>query len=151
MSITSKLDLDYRVSLPDGREGFVLGILCRPDDTESVDVMTDSYVKVTCRPDQVQVVKRKTGDLEPVDSSPGGNKHRVYPIERTNHERLRRAIWHEHWKRHGNAEDFITGNGSSYDEYARLYLEGKLEPMPVKEDIRAEQVSQRRQLNLFEE
>jgi len=138
----SKLDLDLRIRLPDGREGFVMEMFYPAHGRETVVVLTDSYVKVKCRPDQLALVQRRANETTKWDYA----HKKMYPTEAENCRRLRRAIWHAHWKRFGHWDYEVPG---FIGECARLYTEGQREPLPTEEDISLRQDSQPRQLTLL--
>ena len=121
------LNLNIRVRLPDGREGILLGQVFRSSlqDPEEMDVLTDDYVRITCRHNQVKVIRRR-GDTVPLEAEPGGNKTKVYEVERDNTKRLREAIWHDHY------QNFGCFGGM----YADTWKSGDIKPLPKDEDIR---------------
>jgi len=80
-------DLDKRVKIADGREGFVLSGLYKGRETLCIRIMTDDYTVVSCLEPQLKIIKR-TGDTVVF----GQQKHNVYPGEAKNHKRLRSAI-----------------------------------------------------------
>ncbi len=131
-------DLDKRVRLPDGREGFVIGGAYKGGQTLGITVMLDNYIEVECREDQLTKIKR-VGELKEY----GQDKKKLLPVEIANHEKLRCAIWHDHWARFGGV------NESVYPAYSREYKEGRIVPLPGREDIRQADSSATRQLVLF--
>jgi len=132
------LDLDKRVRLPDGREGFVIGGAYKGGQTLGITVMLDDYIEVDCREDQLTKIKR-VGELKEY----GQDKKRLLPVEIANHEKLRCAIWHNHWNRFG------LKNESFYPVYSKEYRAGRIVPLPDREDIRQTDLSATRQLILF--
>jgi len=130
--------LDKRVRLPDGREGFVIGGAYKGGETLGIKVMLDDYYEVECWEDQLTGIRR-IGELKEY----GQDKKKLLPVEIANHERLRCAIWHDHWSRFGlKSDSFNLG-------YAKEYREGRIAPLPVKLDIRQADSSATRQLVLF--
>ena len=105
-----------------------------------MDVLTDDYVKVICRHDQVEIIKRH-GETVPLSENPGGNKTKVYPVERDNINRLREAIWHTHYQRFGD---------TSYGKYQDSWKRGDVKLLPKKEDIRESREAFAQQFRLFE-
>lgn len=89
-------DLDKRVRLPDGRQGFVIGGAYKGGLTLGITVMVDDYIQVECREEQLTKIRR-VGELKEY----GQEKKRLLPVEIANHEKLRCAIWHDHWSRFG--------------------------------------------------
>ena len=132
-------DLDKRVRLPDGREGFVIGGAYKGGETLGITVMLDDYIEVECRENQLTKIKR-VGELKEY----GQEKKRLLPVEIANHEKLRCAIWHDHWSRFG------IGAESAFPVYGKKYREGRIEPLPRREDIRQTDSSAPRQLTLFD-
>lgn len=131
-------DLDKRVRLPDGREGFVIGGAYKGGETLGITVMVDDYIEVECREEQLTKIKR-VGELKEY----GQEKKRLLPVEIANHEKLRCAIWHDHWSR------FDGGTDSGHPGYRKEYREGRIVPLPGREDIREADSSATRQLVLF--
>jgi len=131
-------NLDKRVRLPDGREGFVIGGAYKGNETLGITVMLDDYIEVECREDQLTKIKR-VGELKEY----GQDKKKLLPVEIANHEKLRCAIWHDHWDRFGGV------NESVFPAYSREYKEGRIVPLPGKDDIRQADSSATRQLILF--
>ena len=121
------LNLNIRVRLPDGREGILLGQVFRSSlqDPEEMYVLTDDYVRITCRHNQVKVIRRH-GDTVPLEAGPGGDKTKVYEVERDNIKRLREAIWHDHYQNFGYSDGM----------YADTWKSGDIKPLPKDEDIR---------------
>lgn len=119
--------MNVRVRLPDGREGILLGQVIRLSlqDPEEMDVLTDDYVRITCRHNQVKVIQRR-GNTVPLEEGPGGNKTKVYEVERDNVKRLREAIWHDHYQSSG----YFDGM------YSETWKSGDIKPLPKDEDIR---------------
>jgi len=132
-------DLDKRVKLPDGREGFVIGGAYKGGETLGITIMLDDYILVECREDQLTRIKR-VGEL----TEYGQDKKKLLPVEIANHERLRCAIWHSYWDRFG-----IKSTESAFPVYSKKYREGRIELLPGKEDIRQADSSATRQLVLF--
>jgi len=131
-------DLDKRVRLSDGRDGFVIGGAYKGGQTLGITVMLDNYIEVECREDQLTKIKR-VGELKEY----GQEKKRLLPLEITNHEKLRCAIWHDHWSRFG------IGTESASPVYSKEYREGRIVPLPGREDIRETDSLATRQLILF--
>ena len=131
-------DLDKRVRLPDGREGFVIGGAYKGGQTLGITVMLDDYIEVECREDQLTKIKR-VGELKEY----GQEKKRLLPVEIANHDKLRCAIWHDHWSRFG------LDTESAFPAYSKEYREGRIVPLPGREDIRQADSSATRQLVLF--
>jgi len=131
-------DLDKRVRLPDGREGFVIGGAYKGSQTLGITVMLDNYIEVECREDQLTKIKR-VGELKEY----GQDKKKLLPVEIANHERLRCAIWHDHWSRFGIDTD------SGHPVYSKEYKEGRIVSLPGREDIRQADSSATRQLILL--
>ena len=129
--------LDKRVRLPDSREGFVIGGAYKGGQTLGITVMLDNYIEVECREDQLTKIKR-VGEKKEY----GQDKKKLLPVEIANHEKLRCAIWHDHWSRFGLDK-------SIYPAYAKEYREGRIVPLPGREDIRQADSSATRQLILF--
>ena len=132
-------DLDKRVRLPDGREGFVIGGVYKGAQTLGITVMLDDYIEVECREDQLIKIKR-VGELKEY----GQEKKRLLPVEIANHEKLRCAIWHDHWSRFG-----LKNEKTAFPAYSKEYREGRIVPLPGREDIRQSDSSATRQLVLF--
>ncbi len=130
--------LDKRVRLPDGRKGFVIGGAYKGGLTLGITVMLDDYVEVECREDQLAKIKR-AGELKEY----GQDKKKLLPVEIANHEKLRCAIWHDHWSRFG------IDTESVFPVYSKEYREGRIVPLPGREDIRQTDSSATRQLVLF--
>jgi len=134
------LKLYTRLRLPDGREGLLLCSVCRgPGDPEQMGILTDDYVRVICRPDQVKMIKRY-GETVPLSNNPGGDKTKVYPVERDNINLLREAVWHEHYQKFGEA---------SYGRYQDSWKRGDVKLLPKKEDIRESREAFTQQFSLF--
>jgi len=134
------LKLYTRLRLPDGREGLLLGSVCwGPGDPEQMDVLTDDYVKVICLPDQVKMIRRY-GETVPLSKNPGGDRTKVYLVERDNINCLREAIWHDHYQRFGE---------TSYGRYQDSWKHGDVKLLPKKEDIRESREAFAQQLRLF--
>lgn len=119
-------NLDDRVRITDGREGFVLGGVYQGGRCIEVTVMTDDYIEVKCLETHLRKIRRN-GPTKPF----GQEKKLIYPIEATNHMKLREAILHDHWARCGNSR-----GGSPYPEFFRDYKAGRVIPLPAVEDIR---------------
>jgi len=132
-------NLDKRVKLPDGREGFVIGGAYKGGQTLGITVMLDDYIEVECREDQLTMIRR-AGELKEY----GQDKKKLLPVEITNHEKLHCAIWHAFWRQHG-MEDL----GSFFPAYSKEYKEGRIVPLPGREDIRQTDSSATRQLVLL--
>jgi len=130
--------LDKRVKLPDGREGFVIGGAYKGGQTLGITVMLDNYIEVECREDQLTKIKR-VGELKEY----GQEKKKLLPVEIANQEKLRCAIWHDLWGRLGPYSE------SAYPAYSKEYTEGRIVPLPCREDIRQTDSSATRQLVLF--
>lgn len=105
----------------------MLGQAFKPgrDGPTGMDVLTDDYTRVTCRENQVKAIKRR-GDTRPFSEKPGGDRTKVYDIERDNILRLEEAIWHDHYQKCG----FWPGG------YAKTWESGDIKPSPKDEDIR---------------
>jgi len=130
--------LDKRVRLPEGREGFVIGGAYKGGQTLGITVMLDNYIEVECREDQLTKIKR-VGELKEY----GQDKKKLLPVEIANHEKLRCAIWHDHWSRFGIDSEFV------YPVYGKEFREGRIVLLPGREDIRQANSSATRQLVLF--
>ena len=134
-------NLYTRMRLTDGREGLLLGSIFRgPGDPEQLDILTDDYVKVICRHDQVKVIRRH-GETSPLSPEPGGDKTKVYPVERDNIHRLREAVWHDHYQRCGVWED---------GPYSDTWNSGDIKPLPEQDDIREKPEAFAQQLKLID-
>ncbi|GAH52846.1 unnamed protein product, partial [marine sediment metagenome] len=107
-------------------------------ETLGITVMLDDYIEVECREDQLTKIKR-VGELKEY----GQEKKKLLPVEIANHEKLRCAIWHDHWSRFGIDKD------SGHPAYSKEYREGRIVLLPGKEDIRQADSSATRQLVLF--
>ncbi len=130
--------LNKRVRLPEGREGFVVGGAYKGDRTLSITVMLDNYIEVECREDQLTNIKR-VGELKEY----GQDKKKLLPLEIANHEKLRCAIWHDHWSRFGLDPGFLNPT------YNTEFRAGRIVSLPGREDIRQADSSATRQLTLF--
>ena len=130
--------LDKRVRLPEGQEGFVIGGAYKGGQTLGITVMLDNYIEVECREDQLTKIKR-VGELKEY----GQDKKKLLPVEIANHEKLRCAIWHDHWSRFGIDSEFV------YSVYGKEFREGRIVLLPGREDIRQADSSATRQLVLF--
>ena len=135
------LNLYVRVRLPDGREGLLLGqVFQGPSDIpKKMDVLTDGYVRVVCRHNQVKVIRRQ-GDTAPLEDGPGGDKTKVYPMEKSNIHRLREAIWHDHYQKFG---------ADSFGMYQDSWKSGDIKELPEDEDIREKSEAFAQQIRLF--
>ena len=100
--------------------------------------MLDDYIEVECRENQLTKIKR-VGDLKEY----GQDKKKLLPVEISNHEKLRCAIWHDHWSRFG------IDTNSGHPVYSKEYREGRIVPLPGREDIRQANSSATRQLILL--
>ena len=124
-----ELDLNQRVKLADGREGFILGMTFQgPGPPLEVRVMTDDYVEVVCLPEQFKAIRRQ-GQTEVFEPYSGGANKKMLPVEIHNHEQLRLAVWHAHFKRFPPAPDSVM-------PHAESFRQGEIVPLPQDEDIR---------------
>lgn len=135
-----------RVRLVDGRPGLVIGIMHSPSKEEEYHILTDDYCRVDCRPDQLTVIKR-TGEVFDFDKHNPGPK--LLAIEIENIMKLRKGIWHDHYKRFPPKILIIDGKEYSAGNYYDSWQRGERQELPVFQNIVDHDATAEKQLSLF--